>query len=267
MRPSRERRAAAAGREQAPVEMQDRSPDPRAGPRRCGRRRPAARAARATPGQPWPGPRVQGIGARQPSRPPGSTTRSGRDHRVLETELLAHVEEGRAAQREQQHRRGARARLAAVAGAVALLVVVREHPGGPGVDRIEHCEVARCTRARRGLPGREERREVEAQVQLVSAPVVGRDPLGVEQEDLAHHRAITRVAVEQRRRSAQVLVGDGIVVERAVRDRRELRVRRRRAPDPCRCCGSRRRGTRPRRGRARSAACRAWPHARPGSPS
>ena len=58
--------------------------------------------------QPWSGAPVHGIGARQPSRPPGSTTRSGGIDGVLEPQLLARVEERRAPQPEQQEqpRRG-----------------------------------------------------------------------------------------------------------------------------------------------------------------
>ena len=104
--------------------------------------------------------------------------------------------------------------------------MVRQHPGGPGLDRIEHREgVLHALAPARGLPRREERREVEAQVKLVSAPVVGGYPLGVEQEDFAHHRAFIRVAVEEAAQVAQVGVGNGLVVERTVGDLRELRVR------------------------------------------
>ena len=96
------------------------------------------KGSHAPPGHPWSEPAVQGIGARQPSRPPGSTTRSGATSASIEAELLAGVEERRAPQAEQEHRGGPRPGLgAAVAGAVPGVVVVGEHPGRPAADGVE----------------------------------------------------------------------------------------------------------------------------------
>src|SRR5437763_542175 len=85
----------------------------------------------------------------------------GGDLRVLEAELLAHVDEGGAPQGEQQDGGGAGAILRAVARAVARIVVVGQHPRGPRSPGIELLDdaidpVAPGTR----LPGGEERRKV-----------------------------------------------------------------------------------------------------------
>ena len=153
----------------------------RGGSRRCAHRAPAGTAATVSAlAQPWPGSAVHGIGARQPSRRPplGSTWRSGGTIGVLEAELLAGVEERRAPQREQQHRGGSGdALVAAVAGAVARVVVVREHPRGPVAGVVEHLGCgADVARPAGGAPPAEQRREVERQVQLVVVAVVRRPP-------------------------------------------------------------------------------------------
>ena len=81
------------------------------------------------------------------------TLRAG-DHRILEAELLAGVEERRAAQREQQHGRGARSRLGAIPRALPGVVVVRQHPRRPRGDRIEHRDRRSISLAMRAIPRR-----------------------------------------------------------------------------------------------------------------
>ena len=132
--------------------------------------RPAVRAAPASTGS--------APGSRRGGRRDGSTWRSGGTIGVLEAELLAGVEERRAPQGEQQHRRGAGdALVAAVAGAVARVVVVREHPGGPVAGVVEHLgRGADVAGPAGGPPAAEQRREVERQVQLVVVAVVRRPP-------------------------------------------------------------------------------------------
>ena len=104
----------------------------RAAPRRCARPGSGGHGSHGSAGQPWPGPVVHGIGARQPSRPPGSTTRSGGTSRVLAgraprrrrgTACPRSVSSSTAAARARASSRQARAH--------ARLVVVGEHPGRP----------------------------------------------------------------------------------------------------------------------------------------
>ncbi len=101
-------------------------------------------------------------------------------HGVLQAELLTGKEKGCAALGEQDDRGGARPGFAAaMAGPVAGDVVVREHPGRPGADRVEELldagdSLAPCRVVPRG-PGRG---EVEGEVQLVVVAVVGGHPLG-----------------------------------------------------------------------------------------
>ena len=84
--------------------------------------------------------------ARTPSRPSMSTTRSGGIGTSAEPELVALEDEGRAAQRQEHRRRDAGARRS-VAGIVVVarreprMVVVREHPRGPGGGRDEPLEL------------------------------------------------------------------------------------------------------------------------------
>ena len=113
----------------------------RASSPRCASRVSGANGSHGSTGQPWSPSAVHGIGARQPSRPPGSTTRSRRHLGIDQPQALALVEERGAGQREQQHGHHPReALVAAVATAVARDVVVRQHPGGPGTDRREVTE-------------------------------------------------------------------------------------------------------------------------------
>ena len=178
------RRAASAGLcpaslQQPPVEVQDRAPGRPAAPPRSARPVPAGRAATGVGPQPCGGAAVHGSGARQPSRPPGSTTRSAGTSASSRPELLAGVDEGRAPLGEEDHGGGPGPGLAPTeAGAVPGDVVVREDPGGPGAawaeERLDPVEPAT---PHRGVPRRVGGPEVEGEVQLVAVAVVGRDPL------------------------------------------------------------------------------------------
>ena len=136
----------------------------------------------------------QGSGARQPSRPPGSTRRSVGDHGVEQAELLSLVEERRAAQGEEQHRGSPRPGLAPPRAVAVLALTAERGPGrsGCGARGLSWFERTQVGQASRGssastvfrmhsdqaddLPAREERREVEGQVELVAGPVVGARP-------------------------------------------------------------------------------------------
>src|SRR5690606_30868046 len=110
-------------------------------------RRYVAAVRLGRPGQPLVGgePAVVGVAAPGDRRPAAVAAARvelalrGHD-RIFEADLLAGVEHGRPPQAEQDERRGPGAGLrTAVAGAVALVVVVRQHPGRPGaapVDRL-----------------------------------------------------------------------------------------------------------------------------------
>ena len=183
----------------------------RAAPPRTSRPGAVARAATASRRpHPYGGSGSHGIGARQPSRPPGSTTAIRGHHGVLEAELLAGVEERRAPQRRAAapRRPGPAPRRRSGCGAAGLSWF-DEHPRRPRAAGLELARRRRSIRAppRRGVPRREQRREVERQVQLVAVAVVRRDPRGVEQEHLAHRHPVAGVAVEQAPDAAEQLVG------------------------------------------------------------
>ena len=149
----------------------------------------------------------------------------GRHVGVEQAELLALVQERRAAHREQQHGRGPGARLGAggvgglvrptaVARAVPGHVVVGQHPGGPaaaGRQRLLGAGqvVAPDARVPRGV----HRQEVEREVQLVAVAVVRGHAIDVEQVHLADHHALAGVAVEQGADAAQQVVGERLVVQ------------------------------------------------------
>ena len=143
--------------------------------RRCGRRR---RAARAATGRRRPSRgRARLPGDRRPAavaEPGGVDHPLGRDDGVLQAQLLAGVEERRAPQPEQQHRRGARRRLAAQPGAVPGDVVAGEHPGRPRPPPVVGLAHGRQVGPPLlGLPRQVERQEVERQVQLVAVGQLG----------------------------------------------------------------------------------------------
>src|SRR5207249_1327762 len=80
------------------------------------------------------------------------------DDGALPPELRAGMQERRALEPEEQHRRGRGASLAAVPGPVARVVVVGQDPRRPGVDRIEQLDDAVDPRAPHvRLPWRVER--------------------------------------------------------------------------------------------------------------
>ena len=136
----------------------------------------------------------------------------GGNVRVLQTELLAGVEEGRAAQRQEHEHGGAGARLrAAQARAHARLVVVGEDPGRPArAHDLLDVRDARAPRA--GLPRHPERLEVEGEVELVALAEVGRDQLGPGEVHLADHHALAGVLVEHGANAAQQRVRALVVV-------------------------------------------------------
>ena len=178
----------------------------------------AARAGLGRPRQPrLGGPAVAGVGRPRDRRatavaPAGIDDALGRHLRVLEAELLARVEEGRAAQGEQQQHGGARAGLrAAQARAHARLVVVGEHPRRPaGAHDALDMGDARAPGA--GLPRHGERLEVEGEVQLVAVAEIGGDQLRPGEVDLADHHAVAGILVEHRADPAQQRVRPRVVV-------------------------------------------------------
>ena len=253
-------RGAAARREETAVEVED-------GPAIRAQGRERARGGLRRPRQPGVrGPAVQRRRVPRNRRatavaPAGVDATIRRYARVLQTELLAGVEERRARQREEQHGGGARPRLRSEPRAMARRVVIREHDGRPrpgrGVRRLDGPRA--LSPVGRG-PRRVERAwQIEDQVELVAAAVVPRHVGLEEQEDLADQHAIARIGVDQPPQRAQALVRglDGRSGRRAAAPRR--RRDRRPAPDPSPGTARRRRGTRRCRGRARSARRRAWP--------
>ena len=133
----------------------------------------------------------------------------GRDRRVGQPELLALVDERRAAQRVEHHEDRARAlrRRARVveAGPRPRLVVVGEEPGGPGGLLGQRLEVGDRGRVGLSLPVLVDEDEVVREVQLVAGLEVADDAVQVLQRDLPHDHAVV-VFVDHAADAAQALV-------------------------------------------------------------
>ena len=155
-------------------------------------------------------------GERRPASVPASGVDRplGRDIGIEEAQLLALVEERGPPQGQEQHRGrpgpeltpalGNRRRFASgegggvVARPVPGVVVVGQHPGRPGVTGLQGSDGGGDAPAPVGLPPRrEQRREVEGQMEFVSPAVIGRHLLGGQQEDLADDDPVPGVAVEE----------------------------------------------------------------------
>ena len=237
--------------------MEDRAGSARSG-RDVARRRPrAATAARGRAAQPCGGDASHGIGARQPSRPPGSTRRSGGTTRVLETELLAGVEERRPAAASSSSTAAARARASdaeprAVAGVSWFESTTVGHaPAAACAASIVRDALAPGGRVPRRVERREDRRRDGARRRGRSTRVTS----GVEEEeDLADQHAVAGIGVDQATERAEELVRGGMVVQRRRAAARRRRRDRRAAPGPCRgtCTTSTRKPSTPRSSQKRS---------------
>ena len=148
----------------------------------------------------------------------------GRDGGVLQPELLALVEERRPAQRQQEDRGRTRRGLRPEARPVSRHVVVGEDPRRPRADRIEpRGDVRDALAPRGGVPGSEDRRgQLEDEVQLVIVAVVPGVRAREQQPHLAHQHAVARIGVDDPAERAQDRVRRLLVVQRRLRDRRQV---------------------------------------------
>jgi len=143
------------------------------------------------------GPSVQGRGVRAAAQ--AIVPEGRRDGRVGHPELIAVIERGGPAQREQQHRRDAGLLRPHPAGQTRAVVVPQAIIGpGPGGQRAFERVHARADRGRR--PRRLDQPEVEGEVQFVELGAEVRDPVVPGHDlDLAdgHARPLAAVGVEQ----------------------------------------------------------------------
>ena len=221
---------------------------------------------------PAPGPASDGgrhgIGARSGSRPSTSTTRSGRDLGVRQPQLLALVDERRAAQRVQHQERSARARARPCPPSSKRLArrgrswFSRNHAGHavPVRERLEVVDrgaeglrvprqLARTRSCARGGAGR---------------PTSGSSPRGGGPAARPRRRSS---GPSTRRPPGGCPRRRGRGSTPSPRRGAAARPSGRAAAGPWRSSRSRRGGSRPRRGRARSAARRALRPRPPGCPS
>ena len=117
------------------------------------------------------------IGERQPSRPTGSRLLLGRDFRIAHPDFFAVVNEGRAAQRQQHHRRDAGARVsvatARVARDMAREIVIRQRPGRPRAGSEGFFSQLDCGAEAARVVAREQKAEVERELKFVGPQIVG----------------------------------------------------------------------------------------------
>ncbi len=184
----------------------------------------------------------------------------GRNLRIEQPQFLPGIEEGRTPQAEQQHGCSPSPGLrTAVAVAVAGVVVVRQHPCGPGVDGIESAGggVDHLAPAI-GVPFCVQGWKVERQVELVTAPVVTGHTGHVEEVDLAHHHAVALVAIHDAPQVSQDRVGFGSIVQDDVGQADRLRGSSAKSGSlPSRCATSMRTPSTPRSNQKRSTPCMA----------